>query len=109
MSFFCKASGYPPPTFHWEKNDKKLNTKNHNRYEVMSMPHGSVLRIEPVKERKDTHSFTCVATNEHGEARANAELSVYPSEGKIVYDVNSTSFCVECTPHLNVTIYSMFT
>ena len=84
VSFFCKASGYPPPTFHWEKNDKKLNTKNHNRYEVMSMPHGSVLRIEPVKERKDTHSFTCVATNEHGEARANAELSVYPSEGKTV-------------------------
>ena len=81
VSFFCKASGYPPPTFHWERDGKQLNTKKHNRYEVLSMPHGSVLRIEPVKERKDAKTFTCVATNEHGEARANAILTVYPGEG----------------------------
>ena len=81
VSFFCKASGYPPPTFHWERSGKQLNTRKHSRYEVLSMPHGSVLRIEPVKERKDAHTFTCVATNEHGEARANANLEVYPSEG----------------------------
>ena len=58
VSFFCKATGYPPPTFHWEKKGKKLTTRKLLRYEVISMPNGSVLRIEPTKKRKDSHTFT---------------------------------------------------
>ena len=80
-SFVCKASGYPQPTFHWEKKGKTFTNKKSLRYEVISMPHGSVLRIEPIKKRKDSHTFTCVATNEHGEARASAELSVFQRKG----------------------------
>ena len=80
-SFTCKASGYPQPSFHWEKKGKQLITKGSLRYEVLSIPHGSVLRIEAVKKRKDSHTFTCVATNEYGEARAKAELSVFQRKG----------------------------
>lgn len=43
------------------------------------MPHGSVLRIEPVRFRKDHANFTCVADNDIGDsARATAKLHVYP-------------------------------
>ena len=82
VSFFCKATGYPQPTFHWEKKGKKLTNRKLLRYQVISMPNGSVLRIEPIKKRKDSHTFTCLATNEHGEARASAELSIFTVEGK---------------------------
>ena len=44
----------------------------------MDMPHGSVLRIEPVKSRRDDSSFECIADNGIGEAAmASANLEVY--------------------------------
>jgi len=44
------------------------------------MPHGSVLRIEPVKAaRDDDDSIECVADNGIGEAAtAAAQLNIYP-------------------------------
>jgi netrin-G3 ligand len=46
---------------------------------VLDMPHGSVLRIEPVKANRDDTSFDCVADNGIGEpAIASATLEVYP-------------------------------
>ncbi|XP_060552130.1 receptor-type tyrosine-protein phosphatase F-like isoform X9 [Ruditapes philippinarum] len=80
VSFFCKASGYPPPDFHWEKDGKTINTLHKKRYHIFSMPHGTVLRIQPAKAKKDNTYFTCVAGNEHGEARANATLKIYEVE-----------------------------
>lgn len=45
------------------------------------MPHGSVLRIEPVRP-KDNNQFVCIADNGIGEAvRAVANLTVYLAEG----------------------------
>ena len=93
-SFTCKASGYPQPTFHWEKKGKKFTTKKSMRYEVLSIPNGSVLRIEAVKKLKDSHIFSCVATNEYGEARAKAELSIFRRKG---------------ISHQHGTIYTMLT
>lgn len=83
VSFFCKASGFPPPDFQWEKNGKTINTMNKPRYNIFTMSHGTVLRIHPVKAKKDNTYFTCVAKNEHGEARANATLTIYEMEGKL--------------------------
>lgn len=46
------------------------------------MPHGSVLRIEPVKQ-KDLGVYECIADNGVGtKARANASLHVYPKTGE---------------------------
>ena len=51
------------------------------RYVVVDMPHGSVLRVEPVKSRRDDSVVECVADNGIGEpAVASANLDVYPEE-----------------------------
>ncbi|KAK3089992.1 hypothetical protein FSP39_008274 [Pinctada imbricata] len=43
------------------------------------MPHGSVLRIEPVRSKDKDQVFACIATNDIGQpARSQAHLSVYP-------------------------------
>ncbi|BFZ00058.1 hypothetical protein BsWGS_03097 [Bradybaena similaris] len=77
VSFICKASGDPAPSFHWERVGKKINDRR-NRYEISDAPHISVLRIKPVKANKDNATFTCVANNGLGEARADASLTIYP-------------------------------
>lgn len=77
VSFICKASGDPAPSFHWERVGKKINDRR-NRYEINDAPHISVLRIKPVKANKDNATFTCVANNGLGEARADASLTIYP-------------------------------
>ena len=94
VSFFCKASGYPPLKFYWEKAGKRLGDRKAGRYQVFSMPNGTVLRIQPVRGKRDNRTFTCVATNKHGEVRASAVLSVYPSSltdgepGLIIVDLD---------------------
>lgn len=76
VSFVCKASGNPQPTFYWEKGGKKLNTRR-NRFKVFDMPFGSVLRIESVKPN-DNDFFTCVAENGVGDpVRSTGHLKVY--------------------------------
>lgn len=53
------------------------------------MPHGSVLRIEPVKARRDDSPFECVATNGIGEpATAQASLEVYPEGQGIFFSID---------------------
>ena len=43
------------------------------------MPHGSVLRIEPVRAIRDNTTFQCVANNGVGDvSEATATLTVYP-------------------------------
>ncbi len=79
VSFFCKASGNPAPDVYWKKEGKRISG-NRQRYLVVEMPHGSVLRIEPVKARKDDSEFECVADNGIGEpAIARSTLQVYPA------------------------------
>lgn len=59
-----------------------------NRYGVIAMPHGSVLRIEPVKAKRDALSaIECVATNTAGQpATASATLEVYPTgQGELMF------------------------
>ena len=80
VSFFCVATGNPDPTFTWKKNGKVIGT-NRQRYLIEEMPHGSVLRIEPVKARRDDATFECEANNGMGEPKvASASLHVYPKD-----------------------------
>ena len=45
---------------------------------ILPMPYGSVLRIEPVKLRRDEADFDCVARNDEGEEDvASATLEIY--------------------------------
>ena len=80
VSFFCKASGNPAPDVFWRRGGKRImNTRQ--RYTSVVMPHGSVLRVEPVKSKRDDSILECVADNGIGEpAVATAKLEVY-SEG----------------------------
>lgn len=81
VSFFCKASGNPAPSFYWERKGKRINDRR-NRYEIIDQAHMSMLRIKPVKSRReDSVDFTCVADNGLGEpARASANLYVYKKD-----------------------------
>lgn len=46
---------------------------------MLEMPHGAVLRIEPVRIRRDEGDFECVAENGMGEPKvAKAILEIYP-------------------------------
>ncbi|XP_056019779.1 receptor-type tyrosine-protein phosphatase F-like isoform X15 [Ostrea edulis] len=77
VSFVCKASGSPQPTFHWQKDSNKLNTRR-NRFKVFDMPYGSVLRIEIVRNKDSGSNFTCVAENGVGKpAKSTGHLKVY--------------------------------
>ena len=76
-SFFCKASGNPAPDIHWRKGGRRI-IDGRQRYFTIEMPHGSVLRIEPVKYHRDDSAFECVADNGIGEpVTASAQLSIY--------------------------------
>jgi len=79
VSFFCKASGNPAPEVYWRKGGRRVAT-GRQRYSTLNMPHGSVLRIEPVKaSRDDDNAVECVADNGIGEAAtASAQLNIYP-------------------------------
>ena len=80
VSFFCKASGNPAPDVYWRKAGRRI-TSGRQRYVVVDMPHGSVLRVEPVKSRRDDSLVDCVADNGVGEpAVASAKLDVYPED-----------------------------
>jgi len=86
VSFFCKASGNPAPEVYWRKGGRRVAT-GRQRYSTLNMPHGSVLRIEPVKaSRDDDDSVECVADNGIGEAAsAAARLDIYPEgQGEFV-------------------------
>ena len=84
VSFFCKASGNPAPEIHWRKGGRRIKD-GRQRYFTVEMPHGSVLRIEPVKYHRDDSAFECVAENGIGEpVTASAQLSVY-QDGQCEY------------------------
>lgn len=90
VSFFCKASGNPAPEVYWRKGGRRVTT-GRQRYSTLNMPHGSVLRIEPVKASRDhDDAVECVADNGIGAAAtATARLDIY-LEGQGTYRLTSS-------------------
>lgn len=81
-SFFCQATGNPQPEVYWRKAGKRI-TGSRPRYLIVTTPSGggSVLRIDPVKSRKDDGQVECYADNGVGGGfAARAKLEVYPSQ-----------------------------
>ncbi|XP_054161906.1 tyrosine-protein phosphatase Lar-like isoform X2 [Oppia nitens] len=77
-TFVCAAIGTPKPQIEWRKNGKRLVTQ---RYTVLEIPNGSVLRIEPVRANRDNSTYECLAENGVGEpVRAQALLNVFSDE-----------------------------
>ena len=75
--FFCYATGDPAPSFYWRKAGKKLKNTD-QRYLIGDFAGGSLLRIEPVRKKREGGRYECVAENGVGdEVSVHAELNVY--------------------------------
>ena len=76
-AFYCYATGQPAPSFTWKKNGKKLRYTD-SRYLISDFQGGSLLRIEPVRKKRDEGEVECVAENAHGDpVSAKASLTIY--------------------------------
>jgi len=83
VTFICQASGYPTPDMSWRRAGRRITSNQPRRYTVLTDQQSgtTVLRIDPVRPRRDDHVFECVAENGVGEpANATAQLQVYPGE-----------------------------
>lgn len=84
-SFYCEASGSSGLEVYWRKAGKRISVSR-PRYLIVEAGKGeTVLRIDPVKSRKDDGLIECYADNGNGQfASAKAKLEVYssPQEGK---------------------------
>ena len=52
--------------------------QRNSRYQINEFPGGSLLRIEPVRKKREENEFECVAENGVGDAvTSTAKLEVY--------------------------------
>lgn len=59
----------------------KINIATQSRYHMKTYDDGALLRIDPVRDRKDETTWECVAENGVGDAvTAEAQLSVHECE-----------------------------
>ena len=80
-NFYCQATGTPSPSVSWRKSGQRIG-RHHKRYLIVDASDGAlVLRIEPVRARRDEDVYECHADNGVGTpAVARARLDVYPDE-----------------------------
>lgn len=79
VSLVCRATGNPLPEIYWYRAGRRLSNGG-QRHAVLDIPGGSLLRIEPVKKRRDEGVIECVADNEvEDPATAAANIDVYTS------------------------------
>lgn len=79
-TFICLATGNPSPDVYFRRaGGRRIATRHrHDRYSVITIPHGAVLRVNPVSARRDDGLIDCVAENGLGDpATASATLQVY--------------------------------
>lgn len=81
VSIFCQAIvGSSPPEIHWRRHGRRIPL-HRPRFTIINTTRGSVLRIEPVKAKRDDGPFECRVENDAGEmlGSANATLDIYAS------------------------------
>ena len=85
-SFTCRAEGNPTPHVEWRKNGRRVGGTN--RFQVIDVPGGSILRIEPVKYQRDNATYECVAENTAGDTiSAKAMLEVFSDDREYLFCV----------------------
>jgi len=81
LSLVCRAIGNPPPEISWSKGGQRIQPASTKRYTIIDIPGGSVLRIKPVKARREDGFVDCIANNGVSEqARAEASIHVYTED-----------------------------
>jgi receptor-type tyrosine-protein phosphatase F len=81
VAFTCIATGDPTPHITWRKNGNTV-TYATSRYQINDFTGGSLLRIEPVRKKREDSEFECVAENGVGDpVSAKATLEVYDEKG----------------------------
>jgi len=92
-NFYCRATGSPRPGVEWRKSGQRIG-RHHKRYLVVDVGDDDddvdgggggaaavVLRIEPVRARRDDDTYECRADNGVGApAVARARLDVYADQ-----------------------------
>ena len=80
-NFYCRATGSPSPDVEWRKSGQRIG-RHHKRYLIVEAGDGAVvLRIEPVRARRDEDTYQCHADNGVGTpAVSSARLDVYSDE-----------------------------
>jgi len=82
-NFYCEATGSPAPDVEWRKSGQRIG-RHHKRYllvEAGDAGRALVLRIEPVRARRDDDTYECHADNGVGTAAvARARLDVYADQ-----------------------------
>jgi len=80
-NFYCESSGSPAPGVEWRKSGQRIG-RHHMRYVIVDAGDGAaVLRIEPVRARRDNDTYECRADNGVGTAAvARARLDVYADQ-----------------------------
>ena len=78
LSLVCRASGNPVPEISWSRGGRRIQPASAKRYTIIDIPGGSVLRIRPVKARRDDGFVDCVADNGVSQpASSGANIHVY--------------------------------
>ncbi|KAM4642152.1 hemicentin-1 [Discoglossus pictus] len=72
VSLVCDVHSHPPATITWHKDGKQIRSKNN----VRILPGGRTLQILKAQEA-NAGRYSCIATNEAGEAAREYELKVY--------------------------------
>lgn len=87
LSLVCRASGNPAPEISWSRGGRRIQPASTKRYTIIDITGGSVLRIKPVKARRDDGFVDCVANNGVSEpASAEATIHVYTRDNGLYYE-----------------------
>ena len=86
LSLVCRARGNPAPEIWWSRGGRRIQPSSSKRYTVIDVSGGSVLRVKPVRARRDDGFVECVANNRVSEpATASASIHVYTADNGVCY------------------------
>jgi len=100
LSLVCQASGNPQPEISWSRGGRRIQPASVKRYTIKGITGGggSVLRIQPVKARRDEGFIECVANNGVSQpATATASVHVYTHDNGQCYKLQLLTFTARRT------------
>ena len=77
VAFYCQALSNPAPTFSWLKNSEPLQFSDR----IRASSGKELITLDKVTDQ-DAGTYTCVASNRYGKAKAPGKLMVDGVSGK---------------------------